>query len=160
MQFISEDIIEAAVQNLESSEEILEVAIQDMQQKQPVLLGYFFSENFDAFTQAEKEYLLYLLIVIWKSVNEIVDTLPQIEEEQISALEEANWDTFLDSKSKDFRSRLDAFFENYLQEDLLAFVEDALVEDDEDEEAFITDEGRPALFISLKTVIDCLNQVG
>ena len=48
---------------------------------------------------------------------------------------------------------MDVFFENYQQEDLLAFVEDSLI-DDEDE--IVTKVGREPMFVALKSIIDCL----
>lgn len=157
MKFISEEAIELAATALETSEEAFEEAINEMQEKQPVLLGYYFSENFQPFTQAEKEYMLFLALVVWKAVEDSTEHVPRVEEEAISKAEDDNWEQFMNHKSKDFRARLTPFFEQYPQEDLLAFVEDALIEDEEDE--VITTEGRAALFISLKTGIDCLTGV-
>jgi hypothetical protein len=54
-------------------------------------------------------------------------------------------------KSKPFQHKADVFFKDYPQEDLLAFVEDALA-DDEDSE--VTKEGREPMFVALKTIID------
>ena len=48
---------------------------------------------------------------------------------------------------------MDVFFEDYAQEDMLAFVEDNLVED---EDSTITKEGREPIFVALKSVIDVL----
>jgi len=55
---------------------------------------------------------------------------------------------------------LDAFFEGYAQEDLLAYVEDSLLLSEEQgkNELGVTPEGRPLLFISLKTLIDVLTE--
>ena len=155
MKFISEQEIDAAGEQLDASEEALEEGINEMQEEQPVLLGYCFSENFDAFTPAEKSYMLFLVLVIWKAVRNTVGSLSEVEEEMISKAEEANWELFMENKTKDFRHRLTPFFENTAQEDLLAFIEDALSEDQETE-GLVTQEGRAALFISLKTVADCL----
>ncbi|MFT5382917.1 MAG: hypothetical protein ACI81W_000313, partial [Saprospiraceae bacterium] len=66
------------------------------------------------------------------------------------------WEKLSENQSKGFRDKLDVFFENTSQEDLLAFVEDALVQDEEDD--MISPEGREYVFITLKTIIDCLDQ--
>ena len=57
-------------------------------------------------------------------------------------------------KSNNSRDRMTVFFDDSDQEDLLAFVEDALVEDDED--SVVTKEGREPIFVALKTVIDII----
>ena len=54
--------------------------------------------------------------------------------------------------AKKFRERLDVFFQDYFQEDLLAFVEDSL---SEEEEEMVTKIGREPMFVALKTIIDC-----
>jgi hypothetical protein len=152
--FISEDYIDKAAELISASEKALAQAIEEMQEDQPILLAYCFSENFDVFTNQEKEYMLYLVLVIWKSVELAGADFKEITEEEISKGEEANWTLFTEQKAKTFRDKLTPFFEDYPQEDLLAFIEDSLELDEESEEEMITAEGRAALFISLKTIVD------
>lgn len=54
MQFINERLIEEAAELLNASEESHEQMVEEIQREQPVLLSYFFTENFQAFTQSEK----------------------------------------------------------------------------------------------------------
>lgn len=152
--FISEKYIDKAAEQISESEEAMATTIEEMQEDQPILLAYCFSENFEAFTDQEKEYMLYLALVIWKSVELAGGDFKEITEEGISQAEEANWILFAESKAKAFRDKLTPFFEGYPQEDLLAFIEDSLEVDDQNEEEIITSEGRSALFISLKTIVD------
>ena len=86
---------------------------------------------FNEFEQVQREYP----IVIFKSFNDA----PGGFKEEIEEIEEQNWTLLNETKAKGFREKLDAFFEDYPQEDLLAFVEDALVEDEDD---FLTKEGK------------------
>ncbi len=155
MQFISEDIIEAVVEALEESEETPEMQIEQLEKEQPMLLAYLANEQFDTLTEEERSYLFYLTWVMYQSAksSEQVKVLPMITEDALGEAEEANWETYLDNTSKDFRRRLDPFFEATEQEDLLAFLEDALIDDDD---ATITEVGRDLLFIGLKTVMDCI----
>jgi len=152
--FVSEKIIDQIAVQLSESEEQYTIAISALKEQQPILLSYILSENFDLLIQKEKDYLLYLTLVIWKAIQQVQATTELIETEQIDEAEEANWELLHASKARRFKERLDAFFENTSQEDLLAFVEDSLVE--EEEEAFLTKEGKELLFIGLKTIIDCL----
>ncbi len=155
MQLVSEDIIESVIDALEESEETPEMQIEQLEKEQPMLLAYLANEQFDTLTEEERSYLFYLTWIIYQSAktSEQVKVLPTITEEALGAAEEDNWETYLDNTSKDFRRRLDSFFEATEQEDLLAFLEDALVEDDD---AAITEVGRDLLFIGLKTVMDCI----
>ena len=52
-----------------------------------------------------------------------------------------------------WRRRLDAFFKNYSEEDLLAFVEDILVEDEDQE---LTTVGKEIILICSKSLIDLM----
>lgn len=154
MPFISEQIIEEAALELNASEAAYEAALAAFQEQQPVLFSYFFTENFQAFTEQEKDYILYLALVIWQAFRRAGAPPGRASEQQISAWEEYNWSLMEQNRPRSFHQRLDVFFQAYPQEDLLAFVEDALAEDDEED--IVTPEGREAIFISLKTALDCL----
>lgn len=153
--FISEKIIDNITKSLDNEENSYDEAIGDMQAKQPILFSYLLSESFKLLLEEEKEYLLYLALVIWKAVDLEVAALPLLDSEKIEEVEEKNWTLFNETKARKFNEKLDVFFDKYPQEDLLAFVEDALVDDD-DEDAFVTKEGKELLFIGLKTTIDAL----
>jgi len=152
--FVSEEIIEQVVVRMSDSEEDYTQVIEELETHQPVLLSYLLSENFKLLTQDEQAYLLYLALVIWQSTQIIQRTAFPIETDLIESKEEANWVLLHSSKARRFKERLDGFFDNTTQEDLLAFIEDALMEEEEDN--FVTKEGKELLFIGLKTVVDCL----
>lgn len=153
MKVISEQAIEEAAAWLDESEDRFEQTIQQLQEKQPVLLSFLFSETFEAFTQREREFFLYLTIVVYLAITRESGARPLITEEQLSKAEEHNWSLAQENQSKRFHERLDVFFEDSPQEELLAFAEDSL-SDESDE--WVTKEGREALFISLKSIVDCL----
>lgn len=147
-------IIDEVTEELSASEKALEHTLDMMNQQQAVLLAYLFSENFEAFEENEREFILFLSSVIWKSIFRVWGSQDPITEVQIELAEEANWALIQSAKGQNFRDRLNVFFEeNPAKEDLLAFVEDALLED---EDSPVTEEGREPIFVSLKTIIDCL----
>ncbi len=152
MEFVSEEIIDRVAENLGASDSSFEQAIEHLQYAQPALLAFFLSENFEVFTREERDYLLFLMLVIWQAVESVKPDLPQISEQDLSEAEERNWEMLQQVKSRRFRERLDVFFDGHPQEDLLAFIEDAVMEEDE----MITSEGREPMFVSLKSVVDCL----
>lgn len=156
MKFVTEDIIDQIVERFDDSDAAYEQAVETMEREQPVLMGYLFSEEFDAFTQDEKEYLLLLSTIIWQAAKESNGELAQVSEKTIADAEEANWTKLEGVNGQRFHERLNVFFDEYPQEDLLAFVEDALVDDDED--PIVSKEAREAMFVTLKTVIDSLIQ--
>jgi len=156
MQFIAEQNILIALENLNDFK-YLEGVVEKLETEQPILLAYLFSENAKLLTQDEQEYLIYLLSVVWESIRLSGEEVPSATtEDQIGKLEEQNWEVFENAGKKGFREKLDPFFEGYTQEDLLAFVEDALTRDDTTENDIITKTGREPMFIIMKTVIDVL----
>lgn len=156
MKFVSEDILDDIVERFDDSDSAYEQAVETMEREQPILMGYLFSEEFEAFTQDEKEYLLLLSTIIWTAVKESNGEIAQVTEKDIADAEEQNWAKLEDVTAQRFHERMDVFFTDYSQEDLLAFVEDALVEDDED--PIVSKEAREAMFVTLKTVIDSLTK--
>ena len=154
MKFISEEIIDKVAEEIGQTEESFQAAMIDLKNDQPVITAFIFSEDFDLLTQDEKEYFLFLSIVIFKSIKMTHPELPQISEETLGEAQEKNWTLLSEVKTKKFRDRVGIFFENYDQEDLLAFVEDSLTEEEED---LITKVGREPMFIALKSLIDVLS---
>ena len=77
--------------------------------------------------------------------------MKEISIESFQKCEESNWEIFNESKTKIFREPLDTFFENYIEEDLLAFIEDMLTLEDNDE---ITTIGIVPMFVASKSLID------
>lgn len=158
MEFVSEKIIDQIVAQFEENANY-DIEFEILQKKQPVIAAYLVSKNFDVLTKDEKEYLIYLALVIVKSADTTNKELPLVSEERLGEAEEKNYGIMATSKERSFRDKLNVFFNNYQQEDLLAFAEDALVIDDEAKDEFfqVTKEGREPIFLALKSIIDALN---
>jgi hypothetical protein len=154
--FVSEDIIDKVVLELEAADFEKEVTL--LGEKQPILLGYVLSEDFELLTNDEREWLLYLVLVLWKAIENVYENIGPLSKDALEAAEEANWERLESVTAKRFRDRMTPFFEGYKQEDLLAFVEDNLTEDEEDTENVVTKEGREPMFVALKSVIDVLTK--
>ncbi|MBI5914362.1 MAG: hypothetical protein HY842_03230 [Bacteroidetes bacterium] len=160
---IPESIIDQVIEKFENQTVDYEQTVQDFADRQPALFSFLIADNEGVFSQDEEDFLLYLALVIFKSVETANPDVPVAEEEEISETEEANWSLMESSKAGDFHKRLDVFFEKSPQEDLMAFVEDALTgeAENEDGESFhLTPEGREPMFVALKTVIDVLTVDG
>ena len=149
--FISESIIDNVVADLEEAD--FEQEITWFTDEYPVLIEYWGAEDFTLLTQDERELMLYLLLVLTKSVEQANAALHPLSSEVLENAEERNWERLENVTAKHFRDRMDVFFQDYSQEDLLAFVEDNLVED---EDSVVTKEGREPMFVALKSVIDVL----
>lgn len=149
--FISETVIDDVVANLEMAN--FEREVELFTEKYPVLIEYWGSEDFALLTDDERELMLYLMLILSKTIEQAYDKVPSLTHEVLDNAEERNWERLDGVTAKRFRDRMDVFFEDYPQEDMLAFVEDNLVED---EDSTITKEGREPIFVALKSVIDVL----
>lgn len=154
MKFVSEDILDEIVDRFDDSDAAYEASVDAFHKEQPILFAYLFSEDFEAFTAEEREYMLMLSTIMHQAIVQVNGKRPEVNEKQLGDVEDHNWNLLQDVTTNNFNERLTVFFENYPQEDLLAFVEDALADDEED--PIVTKEAREAMFVTLKTVIDCL----
>lgn len=157
MQFIDETTIDHIAVKLGTSDTDRAAAVDSLEAEQPVLLAYLFSENFGAFLEREREYILFLVLVIIESIKakHPGQVLP-INEALLSETEEENWTKIQTVKAQRFRERMDVFFKDTNQEDLLAFIEDALIDE---EDGLLSKEGREPIFIVLKSIVDALNKL-
>lgn len=158
MNFVSEDVIDAIIDQLEDmSDEQYEQQMEKFAAAQPVLVAYLFDdENFHLLNEDEKGYLQYLSLIAWLANTKVNGLTEPVSEEMIGQAEEKNYEILEASTAKAFRDRLNAFFENTPQEDLIAFAEEAVLEDEGDADVLVTKEGREPVFIAVKTVIDVL----
>jgi hypothetical protein len=157
MKFVSEKIIDAVIEELEDlPDEQYEQRMEAFAEAQPMLFAWLFSDNFELLNEDEKGYLQYLALIAWLSITKVNGPGEPVSEEQIGEAEEKNYQVLEASTAKKFRDRLNPFFENTPQEDLLAFAEDAVLEDEDDPESLVTKEGREPIFVAIKTLVDVL----
>lgn len=152
MKYIDDKLIDAAVDVISDDDDRYDEVLADLEQKQPAILAYLNDDDSTAFTEEELDYIHYLLLIMWDAVRRVHPNMPEISAEALAEAEELNWGKLEHIESKRFKDRLDIFFDTANQEDLLAFLEDAL---HEDEESFVTKEGREPIFVILKSIIDC-----
>ncbi len=151
---INQDAIEAIMLRLQTTPDLFSSLLDGLEREQPAIINWIFSESFDILSQDEKQYFLFLALVIIVSISEELANEDVIDPKTIEETEDKNWEIFSEQSSKDFREKINVFFDKYPQEDLLAFVEDALELELEDQ--VVTTIGRPPMFIALKTLIDIL----
>lgn len=151
---IKQEAIEAIMQRLQNTPDLFSTLLDGLEKDQPAIINWIFSESFDILNQEEKQYFLFLALVIMVSIMEEISIEHAIGPKKIEEAEEKNWTIFTEQKAKAFREKVNVFFDAYPQEDLLSFVEDALELEQDDQ--VVTSIGRPPIFIALKTLIDVL----
>ncbi len=154
LMMVPEHIIDQVSEEVGAEEKGYDEALAALKKEQPIVLAYLFSESFEVFSQKEREYLLFLVMVVYQSVRKCRSVEP-VGAEALESAEEKNWSMMEGVKAKRFRDRLDVFFEGYPQEDLLAFAEDSLIDADAEDTELVLKESREPLFIILKSLIDC-----
>ncbi|MBN8684359.1 MAG: hypothetical protein J0L99_17050 [Chitinophagales bacterium] len=157
MKIVSSVAIDAAIERLEGLDENqYEAQMEVFADAQPVIFAWLFSEQFDLLTEEEKGYLQYITLIIWSASEQVNGKAEQVSEDQLGEAEEANFEVAENLAGKSLSEKLDVFFEDYEQEELLALAEEAILEDEDDPEGIVTKEGRELIFVALKTVIDVL----
>ncbi len=159
MKFVSEEVIDATIDALEAySDDQYEKQMEAFAEAQPVIFSWLFSEEFELLNEDEKGYLQYLALIAWKSIEKVNGTRAAVSEEEVGEAEEKNYEILEASTAKKFRDRLNVFFEETPQEDLLAFAEEAVLESEDDPDSLVSKEAREPIFIALKTLVDVLTQ--
>ena len=152
MGIINEHQIQEVLEQYESRILDPEAFLDQLFDHHPALFQYCYSGVLDPLSDDERAYFFFLVSVIFHVLDQ-QNALPSIIEiEHILDIEESNWGLFNDQKGA-FRDKLDAFFIDYPEEDLLAFIEDSL---EVDEGGGIDLAGRELIFVSLKSIIDAI----
>ncbi len=128
--------------------------LKHLASEQPDLIAFIDQENYSLLTNDEIALLEYLTLVIYFSSMKMIEKTIQIQGKSLEAAEEDNWNTFNEITAKSFFNKLDSFFKDYPQEDLLALVEDSI---QQDEDNIVTPVGREIIFVACKSIIDTIH---
>ena len=150
---VSEEIIEEVIGFFESDEEAYVEALARIMDSQPALLAFLSQESIDILLEDEKDILWYIILVIYTSIERSGADHVKVTDTMLGEKEELNWEIYQNQPRGTVREKVTVFFENYHQEDLLAFVEDTLELDDSSP---ITAVGREVIFISSKSILDTI----
>ena len=153
---IQEATIEATLDRLENSIDTLDEQVQDLASQQPELLGYLTNEDVEAFTESERDILLFAAVVIYESVRAEGGGRRAITGKALTEAEERHYELIQQTKGP-FRERVTPFFEQSEEEELLAFVEDLTISETEGNGA-LSNEAREPFFVTLATVVEVLTR--
>ena len=125
-------------------------------EEQEDFLSYIKSEIAPSLLDHELKIFMFCISVIYNSVREENDNRAlAFDIEDFDANDEINWGQR--DKSTSFEKSKDILFEDYEEEDLLAFIEDLIANDDtEGEDEEISDVGKEIIFLNAKSYIDTL----
>ncbi len=120
---------------------------------QPALASYILSDDFSLLTELERDTLLFgaTALLSLARVKEIA--AEEISEDVIGELDEANWTAIEEASGLKLSDKMDVWFEGYPETELLAFIEDLCIDDEEED---LTPVGSEMMVVALKTVADAL----
>ena len=147
---IHEEYIDKAVVALEQNGAATE---QFFVENQEDFVQYLNEELFKVFTEEEAQLLLFLLTVIHQAHHIQYGETITVDLDAFNKSDDNNWKQR--ESCKNWTQAKDAFFDNTVQEDALAFVEDMLADDDEDK-IVISDAVEEIIFITAKSFIDTI----
>ena len=152
-KMVTEEIIEQVISKFESDQEAYVEALSDIMDGQPALLAFLSQESNDVLTEDEKDVLWYIILILITSTRKSDNQVGELSDVVLGNNEESNWEILQVQPKGTFRERVTIFFDEYEQEDLLAFVEDTLELDDDSP---VTSVGREVIFVSAKAIIDTM----
>jgi len=161
MNRISEQLVETTWKEMSSMSPVnYPKLINKFAKEQPIILAYLMADDDEMFNEDERELLLYLGVVIWKIMSQGNKPLPKVTEKMIDDVEEKNIKMleYLEGETEiGFYETTATILEDYNQPEVLRYVVEALMEDDE-EAVDIREENIGMMMIYLKTVIDCFDK--
>jgi hypothetical protein len=96
-------------------------------------------------------------VVCWKCFDETYPDIAEIDEESLSLREEQNWNRIDSLRPASLKNIIDRVMQDYPEQELLFYLEDALQLDEEDDEQPVTKSGQIPMFVTLLTIIDMLS---
>jgi len=141
---ILESHIDSYLQSLEDN-------VNDRFLEEKEMLAYLASDNFDVLNDGERKVMFFCCEVIFHAYKNCHGEFPELDMDAFYINEEKNWTIRENASSWD--ECKDTFFKESEEEDMLAFVEDILV-DDEDES--MTDIGKEFIFILCMSYVDTI----
>lgn len=147
---IEEPIIEGVAASLTAESLEVDQLVGDTMDAAPGVVAFLSQDSVRLLTDDEYAMLWYIVTVILRSWQQVHGSLPDLTVESLGDQEEQLW-TWYDQDAKlPFSQRLDRFFDATKEEDLLAFVEDMTVLDDDQ---IITEAGRPILVVMASAIV-------
>jgi len=150
---IQNDELEKHIDRLAEQALVFEEEVDQWTQNQPALASYVLSDDFSLLTDLERETLLFGATVLFSMARKHQSTDQVVAEEEIGELDEANWTWLEESDGKGLSNKMDSWFENYPEPELLAFIEDLCIDEEEED---LSPAGSEMMVVALKTVADAL----
>ena len=78
-----------------------------------MLAGYLASEEIEAFTQEEVQYMYYLAVMCWMCFDHTYEELEEVDEDFLSQKEEQNWNRIESLRPNSLKNIIDRWIPEY-----------------------------------------------
>jgi hypothetical protein len=158
---IPEDVVTAVWQRMASvSPAQIPKLVDQMTREQPQILAYLMAASESDLDEDEAEIVFYIGVVIWQIMRENQPRIHKVTESLLDDVEAENEKSLrkLEQDSPgDFVSAVKKFTNDYPEPEVLRYVVEALIEEDEEENSSsVSEENLGLAFITLKNVLDAL----
>jgi hypothetical protein len=134
--------------------------VDQMTREQPQLLAYLMAASESDLNQDEAEIVFYIGVVVWRIMRENHPAIRKVTEklfDQVEAENEKSLVNLEEDSPADFVTAVKKFTNDYPEPEVLRYVVEALIEEDEeDESGSVGEENLGLAFIILKNVLDAL----
>lgn len=161
-EWISADTVNETWQRMaETPEAEIPFMIDEFTGEQPAVLAYLLAADPDVFNEEEREAVFYIGLVTWQIMKQSRRQLQAVSEERLFQIEDENYE-FLDILSSDteadFLSATLDMIENHPEPEVLRYLIEAVMEDDEPDDPGFRDDVKGMAFIYLKIALEALIQ--
>jgi hypothetical protein len=158
---IPEDVVTAVWQRMASVSPVqIPKLVDQMTREQPQILAYLMAASESELEEDEAEIVFYIGVVVWQIMRENQPGIRKVTESLLDDVEAENEKSLrkLEQDSPgDFVSAVKKFTNDYPEPEVLRYVVEALIEEDEEEDSgSVSEENLGLAFITLKNVLDAL----
>lgn len=155
---ITESQIENLFDQFQENTSRQEMLYEEFFKEQPHCCLWILEGHQEVLTENEQDLLYFLSLFIWQCFSKFRNKVPEIQAEEIAEAEEVTWSLIEGHEKKSWAEKLNLLFEHCPEPELLAFVEDALVEDPEDQDLVVTAIGKEPVLVALFSLIYCFDK--
>lgn len=143
---ITETNIDNILDQLEADQSYQETLTSRLEVMYEEYVNYLNQEIVTILSEEEGDLLFFIHSILLEAFLRGDDSLKIFEMDAFYNAEEAMWSSYEDNIKAPFRDRINSVFEASKEEDALAFVEDSLVEPEEDEDFQLSSTGRDVIW--------------
>lgn len=143
---IAESTINAIIEKLEEDEGYQASLQEQFEAKYEDFLAYLEHEILSILNEKEGDLLIFILSVVEEAFQKHNYNKELFELPTFFDTEERMWTVYEENLKQAFRERITPYFDSIDEEEALAFIEDLLTDDTEDEETFLGNTGRDIIW--------------